>query len=218
MPDTHSYWRTDCPTEGVTPGTTLTADLADRLYLPDGYVGRYPYPLLMTFADQPAAELLPGMSRRNFVGVSVTPDRDPAADPADAVKRALVAVRRLCHVHSERVYLIGVGSGCAAAYRAAVALAGQVAGVAALGGATPPANGNPLFTLAAARQMRVLISHGTTLARRADRDHRLFYAAGADVTVMRHRVEGDYHPDMLRDLNRWVMGHVNAEQAAMVRL
>ncbi len=218
MPDTHSYWRTDCPTEGATPGAAPLADLVDRLYLPDGYVGRYPYPLLMTFADQPAARLLPGLSRRNFVGVSVTPDPDPDADPADAVKRALVAVRRVCHVHSERVYLVGVGAGCTHAYRAAFQLGGQIAGVAALGGGVPPTDGQPLFSLAAARQLRVLISHGRGLARRADRDHRLFFAAGADVTVYRHPVEAAYHPDMLRDLNRWVIGHVNADAGALVRL
>lgn len=214
MLDTHSYWRTDCPTEGAPPGATLTADLADRLYLPDGYLSRYPYPLLVCFADQPAAELLPTLSRRNFVGVSVTPDRDPHADHGEAVRKALVAVRRVCHVHSERVYLVGVGAGCAAAYRAAFALAGKVAGVAALGGTTPPADGTPLCTLAAARQLRVLISHGRKLTAKADRDHRLFYAAGAEVTVMRHTVPAAYHPDMLRDLNRWVIGHVNAEAAA----
>lgn len=217
MTDTHSYWRTDCPTEGSASGGTPLADLADRLFLPDGYVGRYAYPLLMCFADQPVTRLLPALSRRNYVGVSVTPDADPEADPAEAVKRALIAVRRVCHVHSERVYLVGVGTGCDAAYRAAFRLAGQVAGVAALGGTIPPANGQPLFTLDALRQLRVLISHGHSLARRAEQDHRLLFAGGADVMVLQHSVEAAYHADMLRDLNRWVIGHVNAEQALFAR-
>ena len=219
MPDTHSYWRTDCPPAGVPPGANAPAEAADGLFLPDGYEKRYPYPLLMTFADpdQPAARLLPRLSRRNFVGVSVTPDADPDADPADAVRRALVAARRVCHVHSERVYLVGVGAGCAAAYRAAFRLAGQVAGVAAVGGTVPAAGGQPLFTLDAVRKLRVLISHGRGLAPAADRDHRLFFAAGADVQVCRHPVDAGYHPDMLRDLNRWVMAHVNADHGQLAR-
>ena len=36
-----------------------------------------------------------------LIGVSVTPDRDPEADPADAVRRALVAVRRVRELDPE---------------------------------------------------------------------------------------------------------------------
>jgi phospholipase/carboxylesterase len=207
MPDTHSYWRTDCPTVGAPPG-----DRPD-LYLPDGYLPRYPYPLLMVFGGPPAGRLLPQMSRRNFVGVSVSA---ADADPADAVRTALVAVRRVCHVHTERVYVVGIGDGCGDAYRAALPLAGQVAGVAALGGTTPT-DRRPLLPFRSGKDLRVLISHGRDQAARADRDHRLFYAAGADVSVYRHPTAAAFHPDMLRDLNRWVMGHVNADHGLLAR-
>ena len=243
MPDIHTYWRMDRPAEGFYT-TELPADPATqtvRTFLPEEYQPRYPYPLLVLFHghggnEETVLRLAPRLSRRNYLAISL---RGPEAlgtrrdgRPAcgwggdaeavtDYVLRAVEQTRRTYHVHSERVFLIGLNEGAATAYRAAFALGGRVAGVAALNGITPRSAGTPLFRLDQARRMRVLIAHGTENTRtpfaEAVRDHRLFYAVGADVRLHTYPTTHRVHPDMLRDLNRWVIGQVNAEHDLLVR-
>ena len=62
-------------------------------------------------------------------------------------------------------------------------------------------------------QLRVLIGHGIanavvplTLARA---DYRLLYAAGLDVRMNTYPATHRLHPDMLRDVNRWIIGMCN---------
>lgn len=244
MQNTHSYWRTDRPTD-VFYDTPLAAlpDRGVRTYLPDEYTSRYPYPLLVLFHghggnEEQVLRLVPKISRRNFVGISLRgpelvgqrADGTPAcgwggADDADAVTeyvtRAVEQTRRTFHVHSERVYLVGINEGAQAAYRAAFALGTQVAGVASLNGSVPrPEGGRPVFRPNAVRGQRVFIAHGIANVLSpfsgAERDFRLMYAAGADVRFARYAATNKLHADMLRDLNRWVIGHVNATTDALV--
>ncbi|MFO0848349.1 MAG: hypothetical protein U0871_07315 [Gemmataceae bacterium] len=241
MPETDSYWRTDRPTEGFYSDALPAApDRPVRFFLPTGYEPRYPYPLLVLFHPHGSTEervlrMLPKASRRNFLGVSVRgterverADGKPgfgwSADPdelAADVVRAVELTRRSYHVHSERIYLVGVQEGAAAAYRAAFALGSKVAGVAALNGATPPTAGGPLFRLDRVRDLRVLIAHGVdnrhVPATAAKADNARFYAAGSDVTLAHYPTDHRVHAHMLRDLNRWVIGHVTAEQRVLVR-
>ena len=39
----------------------------------------------------------------------------------------------------------------------------------------------------------------------AQRDYRVFYAAGLDVRMHTYPATHRLHPDMLRDVNRWIM-------------
>ncbi|MGL6097212.1 MAG: alpha/beta hydrolase [Fimbriiglobus sp.] len=238
----HSYWRADRPAEGYY-ATELATDpgRAVRTFLPEGYEPRYPYPLLVLFHGQGSNEeqvlrLAPRISRRNFVAVSLRGPENlgsrsdgkpacgwggPDADVDDFVLNAVEQTRRTYHIHSERVYLVGVNEGAAAAYRAAFALGGKVAGVVALNGAIPrPTDGNPVFRLDAVRRMRVFLGHGIANAvtpfSNAERDRRLMYAAGADPTLTAYPTTSKLHADMLRDVNRWVIGHVNAVNDALV--
>ena len=115
-----------------------------RLFLPSDYQPKYAYPLVVLFHadggdEDAAARLVPHLSRRNYIaacprgpvslGLSATgrPGFAWGDDPrADEYLLATVAhARREYHVHSERVYLIGVGEGAAAAYRLGLAMAGD---------------------------------------------------------------------------------------------
>ena len=241
MTQTNSFWRLDRPPEGFfTAEVPVGASaLTVRTYLPEAYQPRYAYPLLVLFHPRGSNEervlrLAPRVSRRNFVAISlrgpdllgVRPDGRMAcgwgaADgAADAVVRAVEQTRRAVHIHSERIYLVGVCDGADAAYRAAFALGGKVAGVAALNGSVPRADGRPVFTAAQVRDLKVMIGHGTANPTvpfaSAARDYRVFYGAGADVTLTGYATGHRLHPDMLRDLNRWVVGHVNAEHDQLV--
>jgi phospholipase/carboxylesterase len=121
--------------------------------------------------------------------------------------------RREFHVHSERVYLIGLGEGAMAAYRLGLAMADVVAGVVALNGQLPRPAGRPLFRLDAVRDLRVFIGHGTnnpviplSAARKATR---LLSAAGAEVRFQSYSSTHRVSSDMLRDVNRWIMDAVS---------
>ena len=244
MPDIHSYWRTDRPTEGFYTSELPAEPAAQtvRTFLPDGYEPRYPYPLLVLFNphgrnEETVLRLAPRVSRRNFValslrgpvGLGARADGRPACgwgdDPdlyTDYLVRAVEQTRRTYHVHSERVYLVGVYEGSAAAYRAAFELGDKVAGVASLNGGLPrPAPGCPLFRLDQARSLRVMIGHGIANTvvphAAAERERQIFYAAGADVRLETYPTNHKLHPDMLKDLNRWVIGHVNAFHDMHVR-
>jgi phospholipase/carboxylesterase len=236
MQDTN-YWRTDRPAEG--PVTQpLSPGLPLRTYLPDPYEPRYPYPLVVLFHgrggnEEQVLRLAPRLSAQNFVFVSLRgpealgtrPDGRPACgwghpDPTafceEYVRLAVGLARRTYHIHSERVYLAGVNDGCQAAYRAAFALGNKVGGVIALNGAVPRATpGEPLFRMDTVRDLRVFMAHGAANAdyprAAADRDHRLLYAAGADVRYKTYPAAGKVHSEMLKDVNRWIIGNVNAE-------
>ena len=78
-----------------------------------------------------------------------------------------------------------------------------------------PRRGGPLLRLADVRHMRMFIGHGIanavvplTLARD---DHRLLYSAGMSVEMHTYPTTNKLHPDMLRDINRWIIEHCNEE-------
>lgn len=238
MPQTN-HWRTDRPDEGdQTDPPEAAPGLPIRTVLPDQYEPRYPYPLLVVFHGRGGNEdlvlrLAPRLSVQNFLYVSlrgpeplgVRADGRPAygwahrdADGllAEYVRLTVELTRRTYHVHSERVYLVGVNEGADAAFRAGFALAGQIGGVIALNGLMPrPSGGNPLFNLRQARRLRVFLGHGAAnpAVPRADavRDYKVLYAAGTDVRYRTYPTNHRLHTEMLRDVNRWVIGNVNAE-------
>lgn len=243
MPDTtQTHWRTDRPAGGFTTTTVPAApDRPVRTFLPDDYQPRYPYPLVVVFhprggSEEQAVRLAAKLSRRNYIALglrgpeAVGPRLDGrpgfgwAADDDAAEDYFLSAVeqtRRAYHVHSERVFLAGVGEGAAAAYRLGLRLADRIAGVIALNGAIPEPNGRPLFRLAAVRNLPVFIGHGIANAvvpyTTARRDFRLLYAAGADVRLAGYPTTHKLHPHMLGDVNRWIMGGVTASAGLLLR-
>jgi phospholipase/carboxylesterase len=231
MPDaTTIARRPDRPTEGFsTAHLPAHPDRPVRLFVPADYQPKYAYPLVVLFhadgADEDtAARLAPQLSRRNYIaacprgtvslgsGSTGRPafgwdSRDPRLD-----RYALGVVnhtRRQYHIHSERVYFLGVGEGAAVAYRLALAMPDRVAGVVALNGAFPA------IRVKASDGLRVFVGHGTSnpvvslaTARRASR---LLAATGADVRFQSYPTTHRLHDDMLRDANRWIMGGVNPD-------
>jgi phospholipase/carboxylesterase len=234
-----SKWRLDRPVEGLDPDPTPAPPpgVMCRTFLPDAYEPRYPYPCLVLFHphgsnEEQVLDLVPHLSRRNFVAVSIRGPEllgvredgklacgwgndDSHTDLINEhVMRAVESVRRTCHIHTERVFLVGVCEGAAAAYRSAFALADKVAGLITLNGAMPrAASGTPLFRPHALRQLPVFIGHGIANAiipfAAAARDFKLLYAAGADVLLSRYVTTNRLHPDMFRDVNRWVIDQIS---------
>ncbi len=237
MPYTDLLWQTLRPKEGFyTAQLPAPRPLPVRTFLPIGYEPRYPYPLLVFFHGQGGNEeqilrLAPRLSRRNYISIGLRgpvplgprPDGrggfawgDGGHDSAieDYVFRAVEQTRRSYHVHSERIYLAGFADGATLAYRLGLTFPEKLGGVISLNGAMPR-QGGPLFRLPAIRQLRVFIGHGIansvvplSLPRR---DFKVLYAAGLQVEMHTYPANHKLHPDMLRDVNRWIITRCNDE-------
>jgi phospholipase/carboxylesterase len=227
------------PAEGFyTSEVAAPEPRALRTFLPVGYEPNYPYPLLVFFhghggSEEQVLRLAPRLSRRNYICLALRgPERagtrndgrvgygwgpDDFCEPAveEYVFRAVEQTRRHYHVHSERVYLAGVCEGAALAYRLALTFAEKFAGAIALNGQLPR-RGGPLLRMPAARALRVFIGHGIANAviplATARADYRLLYTAGLDARFFTYPTTHRLHADMLRDVNRWVMSHVNGDE------
>lgn len=223
--------RTARPAEGFYTSEVHTpGPLPVRTFLPAGYEPRYPYPLLVFFHghggnEEQILRLAPRLSRRNYISIGL---RGPVpADPAsrnvagyswggsaylslleDYLVRAVQQTRRTYHVHSERIYLAGFAEGATLAYRLALDLAGKVAGVISFNGCMPR-HQRPLLRLPEARALRVFIGHGIANAvvplSMARADGKLLASAGLPVAMHTYPTNHRLHPDMLRDLNRWII-------------
>jgi phospholipase/carboxylesterase len=127
--------------------------------------------------------------------------------------------RRTYHVHSERVYLVGVGEGASVAYRLGLALADRLAGVVALNGRMPDPAARPLSRMKVARGLRVFIGHGehnpVVPVSTARKTARVLNAAGAEVRFQTYSTLHRIDDAMLRDVNRWLMGNVNPKTESL---
>ena len=230
----------------IAKGTFASALLAQtqrpiRTYLPAQYERRYAYPLVVFFHpdggnEEAAVAVAPQLSDRNFIGVGLRGPRSLGSsegvagygwdgatsdDLEEYVVRAVEQTRREYHVHTERIYFAGLGDGATAAFRAGFRLANRIAGIASLNGPFPTAEpGQPMFRLAEIRKLKVLIGHGLansqTPIAQAERAYRLMYAAGANVQYHTYSTSKSISNEMLQDVNRWIIGNVNAETDQLI--
>jgi phospholipase/carboxylesterase len=229
-------WRTFRPAEGFyTSELEAPRRLPVRTFLPTGYEPKYPYPLLVFFHghggnEEQVLRLAPRLSRRNYICIGL---RGPQllglrADGRtgygwglpghfdtlleEYVLRAVEQTRRQYHVHSERIYLAGFCEGASLAYRLGLMFPSKFGGLISLNGAMAR-HGGPLLRLSEVRQLRVLIGHGIANAivplSQARADCRLLYTAGLSVRMHTYPTTHRLHPDMLRDVNRWIMEECN---------
>jgi phospholipase/carboxylesterase len=228
---------TSRPAEGFyTSELTLPRPLPVRTFLPVGYEPRYAYPLLVFFHghggnEEQILKLAPRLSRRNYVSIGL---RGPIClGPRargqvgyswggstqlslieDYLLQAVKETRRYYHIHSERIYLAGFAEGATLAYRLGLSFSDKLAGVISLNGHLPRFD-RPLLRLPEARALRVFIGHGIANAvvplSLAREDYRLLYAAGLPLEMHTYPTNHRLHPDMLRDINRWIIAHCNEE-------
>jgi phospholipase/carboxylesterase len=210
-----------------------------RTFLPTGYEPNYAYPLLVFFhgqggSDEQILRLAPRLSRRNFICISLRGPQllgeredgrlafswglDGQHDTLieDYVLHAIEQTRRNYHVHSERIYLAGFREGADLAYRLGLTSPERFGGVLSLNGAMPR-RGGPLLRLNEVRHLRVFIGHGIANAivplSMAQSDFRLFYTAGMAVRMCTYPTTHRLHPDMLRDVNRWIIQGIDQESS-----
>lgn len=206
-----------------------------RTFLPTGYEHNYAYPLIVMFhanghSDEQVLRYAPRMSRRNFIAISLRgPDVLNTRDE-DGLRsfgwnsateqwlqhytmKAIQETRKNYHIHSERIYLMGIQDGATAAYRIAMSRPEWFAGMISINGTLPrPAEG-PLFTNDQLNHLRVLIAHGAANEvvplEMARRDFLAWHTAGADVTLNTYPSTHRMHADTLRDVNRWLIRNID---------
>jgi phospholipase/carboxylesterase len=237
MPELANTRRDDRPTEGFST-THLSSDLNRpvRLFLPADYQPKYAYPLVVVFHpeggdEDAAARLVPALSRRNYIAacprgsvrLGLAPNGRPGfgwghREPSEFLIETVAHACREYHVHAERIYFVGVGTGAEAAYRLGITLSAEAAGVVALNGRLPADNDLAPARPKAAKRLRFFIGHGSSNpvipVAAARRDTRLLSATGAEVQLNTYPTTNRLHPDMFRDVNRWIMGAVNTDPEA----
>jgi phospholipase/carboxylesterase len=237
MAYTDLFWSTFRPAEGFyTSEVQAPRRLPVRTFLPTGYEPKYAYPLVVFLHghggnEEQILRLAPKLSRRNYIciglrGPEVVGTRDDGrlgftwgqdgqcdAHVEDYIFQAVEQTRRSYHVHSERIYLAGICEGATLAYRLGLLYPERLAGVISLNGTMP--RGGPLLRLPEVRQLSVFIGHGIANAlvplATARSDWRLLFTAGLAVTLHTYPATHRLHPNMLRDINRWIMARCNAD-------
>lgn len=206
------------------------------LFLPQAYEPRYPYPLLVFLHGYGEKEMqwidvVPSLSRRNYIciglrGLQPVARRDGETGYCwgrnrrcdsvleDYVLTAIRETMRVCHIHSERIFLAGICEGASIAYQIGLSFPEKFAGMIALNGFLPQGP-LPLAGLRDGRHLRVLIGHGIANPKvprhKAVEAHRLLYAAGLQVDMRLYPTDHRLHPTMLRDVDHWLIRHCDPQ-------
>lgn len=210
----------------VAPAVT---DRAYSIHLPEHYEAGYAYPLVVWFHQDNSSEselssVMPKISERNYVGLALRGNRVLESgfgwsSSDEDVDKLLVDVeahvrtcRREYHIHSERIYLAGYGTGASAAMALLLRKPEWFGGAACLCGSFPKLR-VPSHRFNDLRNKRILLT--TSAANRSSgvgevvAAGRLLYSSGMQIGTRVYQEAGVSPSNkMLRDLNHWLMDDV----------
>lgn len=207
-------------------------DLPHAVWTPLHYESGYAYPLLIWLHgpgdDQHQLKrIMMQIDARSYVAVAPrgtahasgpeakgydwSTDQGHLGLAEERVNTCLADVTSRFNIHPERVFLAGYDAGGTMAYRLALAAPRRFAGVLSLCGPFPRVRA-PLAGLDEVRRLPVLMSTGQFSRRyppeQVCADLRLFHAAGISVTLRQYPSGQTLTPEMLGDMNRWLMEQV----------
>lgn len=123
---------------------------------------------------------------------------------------------RRFHIDPRRVFLAGFDTGGTMAFRMAMNHPYKFAGVLSLGGCLPTGRA-PLSRLAEARQLAVFLAAGrrstTYCEAHVCDDLRLLHTAGMSITLRLYPCGHEISPQMLSDVDRWIIEQITASKA-----
>ncbi len=211
-----------CLVENLHPTGELTG-----LYVPEKYEPNYPYPVILWFHDAGGDEsdlldLMPRISERNYFGLSL---RGPVAfgrkaeagfdwpRSAEAVSelerplfQTLCELRRNFHIHSERIFLAGTGTGATTAVRLLLNRPEWFAGVFGIGGELPAFDPQRIASPELhERPLRLKLPFSEDQQQQA----RLWRAGGLNLILETEEAPA-LSANKLSQLNHWVMGLICA--------
>jgi len=216
------------------PEITLEAAAPNAVYLPQPYEPNYAYPLIVWVQPTgcrlaPLNQIMTVLSERNYLG-TISRLALSVADPLRAlslgtqggaetrsrstvpwnwlqeVRRDVLHARRQFHVHSERIYLAGVGPGATAAIQLLLAKPEWFAGTIAI----DPTVEMDQISL---RQFRGLADKRLFISSKGQNSilpklEQLCHSAGMDVTRKTYRTQQSLHRRVLLDVDSWVMSRI----------
>ena len=127
--------------------------------------------------------------------------------------------QRKFHIEPRRIFLAGFDGGGTMALRLAMSHPSRFAGVISLCGPLPT-GGTPLGNLIAARRLGMFLATGRGSsdypADQVCEDLRLLHTAGLSVTLRQYPCGHELLPQMLADINRWIMEQINPSSTSAV--
>lgn len=199
------------------------------VYIPEHYEAGYAYPLIVWFhgdgaSEAELAQVMPSISDRNYIGVALrgdltsgaghswSVDGTQSAELLQDVRAIVTSLRREYHIHSERIYLAGFGSGATTAVQVMLNKPEWFGGVISFSGEMPKPDA-PLTRVDELKDKRILLATSleSTTTRVGDvvAAGRLLYSVGMQVgTRVYQGVEASPTTKMLRDLNSWLMDDI----------
>ncbi|HID74422.1 MAG TPA: hypothetical protein EYP56_00305 [Planctomycetaceae bacterium] len=211
------------------------------LFAPLHYESGYSYPLIVWLHgpgwndEQQLLRVMPVISVRNYVGAAVrgfpvegergdglrydwpqTPGHIQEA--GRRVFKVIEAASEKYNIAPDRVFIAGFDSGGTMAFRMAVDHPWRFAGVISLCGAFPRSY-MPLRQLTAIRRLPALLAVGRDAERytpaQACDDLRLFHTAGISVALRQYPCGHELAPQMLRDMDRWIIEQITGQNGSM---
>jgi phospholipase/carboxylesterase len=207
-------------------------DTTYALFAPLHYESGYGYPLIVWLHGRGCDErqllrVMPQISMRNYVaiaprGLAAAADggcqgfgwRQTDDDIQQAEQRVfdcIAAAAEKLHVAEQRVFVAGFDCGGTMAFRLAMSRPERFAGVLSLGGPLP-AGRSPFGNLVAARKLPMFLAVGRHSieypAEAVCENLRLLHSAGMSVTLRQYPCGHELTPQMLGDMDRWIMEQV----------
>jgi phospholipase/carboxylesterase len=212
---------------------TALGDTVHSLFAPLHYEPGYAYPLLVWLHGLHSDErhilrIMPLVSMQNYVAVAPRGLEVTAAEEGrsgcgwqqtddhirQAEQRVFDGIEIACgklHVSPQRIFLAGFDCGGSMALRLAMSHPERFAGVLSLCGSLPM-GGTLLANLAAVRRLPVFMAVGRYSPEypqnRVCDDLRLLHSAGISVTLRQYPCSHELAPQMLLDVNRWMIEQI----------
>ncbi len=206
------------------------------VFVPRKYEQNYAYPLLIWLhadggSERDLGEVMPGISPRNYMGLSFrgnsskttgfpigyrwSPTEEGISQFADRLHDTVCRLRRAYHIHSERIFLAGLGEGATMALLQLLKHPEWFGGAALLNPRLPQGS-SPLSRYRHLTGKRVLLAaeSGAQPAHKAaelNNAGRLLFSAGMHVETATFP-QPESFARMLRRIDHWVMDAIQAEQ------
>lgn len=201
--------------------------------VPENYEAKYAYPLIVWLCrpgqnEHELLELTQKVDSRNYLGMAFPlkslettaaanghwePSESELEQIAGDLKQACCRMRTTYNLHTERVYLAGFGDAATVALELVLQRPEWYAGAMLFGGAFPRCE-KPLTRFRDLPGKRVMIGADAHLllhsAADMARTGRMLHRAGIDVSTRVYDSSTEVTPQMLADINHWIMGGIAA--------
>jgi len=220
---------------GMASFSRSLGDWPRTVFVPLHYEPNYAYPLIVWLHgpgndERQLARIMPMVSLRNYVAVAPRgmavgagsdqadvgqydwlPTWDHIQQASQRVSESIEAVAARYHVAQHRVFLAGFDHGGTMALRIATGNPSRFAGVLSFCGAFPSGR-TPLSNLPEVRNMPIFLAVGrdsrSYSPENACEDLRLLHTAGLQTTLRQYPCRHELSPEMLGDMDRWIMDQV----------